>query len=279
MHIAVTGGSGHTGKEVVRHLIDHGYEIQILDREPPDDQSISYKLCRLEDFGQAVSCLKGCRAIIHLAAIPRPTYHPNHVVFHTNVLATYNVFEAAALLGIPRVIYASSIAVTGYPFYEKFFEPEYVPLDENHPPAPQDAYALSKHLGEEIGKAFVRRTDSSVISLRLPWIHTPRSFQEEIMPHQHDLEFGASNLWSYVDTRDVALAFRLSLETALQGYHDFYISAPDTFMDTDSAGLVRQFYPQTEIRAAIRGTRSLLSSGKAEQVLGFRADHSWKDYR
>ncbi|MEA3440452.1 MAG: hypothetical protein U9R58_09225 [Chloroflexota bacterium] len=107
-------------------------------------------------------------------------------------------------------------------------------------------YALSKHIGEEIAQAFVRRTGMIAISLRLPWIHTPETFQEEIVPYRDDPKFGASNLWLYIDARDVAQAFRLCLETNLQGYHDFYIGAPDTFMDIDSVELVKSFYPLTD---------------------------------
>jgi nucleoside-diphosphate-sugar epimerase len=278
MNVIVTGGSGHTGKAVFDHLIGHGYDATIVDIVRPENDYAPYKLCDLADFGQAIDVLRGAEAIVHLAAIPRPTNHPNHVVFRTNVLATYNVFEAAAALGIERVVYASSISVTGYPFYEKFFEPQYVPIDEAHPPAPQDAYALSKHIGEEIAQAFVRRTGMIAISLRLPWIHTPETFQEEIVPYRDDPKFGASNLWLYVDARDVAQAFRLCLETNLQGYHDFYIGAPDTFMDIDSVELVKSFYPNTEIRPSFNGTQSLISSSRAEHLLGYRAENTWRGY-
>jgi nucleoside-diphosphate-sugar epimerase len=156
MNIIVTGGSGHTGKSVVKHLLEHTSAVRIADQNPPLDDRTPYTLCDLEDFGQVVAALKGADAIVHLAAIPRPTFHPSHVVFRTNVLAAYNVFEAAATLGIERVIYASSISITGYPFYERFFEPLYVPIDEEHPAAPQDAYGLSKYLGEEIGRQVFR---------------------------------------------------------------------------------------------------------------------------
>ena len=278
MHIAVTGGSGHTGRAVVKHLILHGYNVRIIDKNPPIENDIPYTLCDLQEFGQAIGCLGGCEAVVHLAAIPRPIYHPSHIVFRTNVIATYNVFEAAAVLGIRRVIYASSISVTGYPFYERFFEPKYLPIDEDHPSAPQDAYAISKHLGEEIAKAFVRRTGMTAISLRLPWVHTPETFRSDISPHHEDPLFGASNLWSYVDVRDAAQAFQLSLESAPGGYDNFYISAPDTFMEVDSVDLAKDFYPHSAIRPTLSGNISLISSDKASQYLGYKASFTWRSY-
>ena len=278
MNIIVTGGSGHTGKSVVKHLLEHTSAVRIADQNPPLDDRTPYTLCDLEDFGQVVAALKGADAIVHLAAIPRPTYHPSHVVFRTNVLAAYNVYEAAATLGIERVIYASSISITGYPFYKRFFEPLYVPIDEEHPAAPQDAYGLSKYLGEEIGRSFVRRTGMTVTSLRLPWIHTPQTFLSEIAPNRDDPQFGASNLWLYVDARDVGQACRLSLEAELDGYQVFYIGAPNSFMEVSSKELVESFYPNTEIRPGFGGTQSLISSQKAQRVLGFQAEYTWENY-
>ena len=278
MKIVVTGGSGHTGKAVVEYLIQHGYQVHIVDRVKPQDERVPYTLCDLEDIGQAIEVLAGAEAIVHLAAIPRPLYHPRSVVFRTNVLATYNVCEAAAILGIERLIYASSISVTGYPFYEHFFEPQYVPIDEEHPPAPQDPYGLSKYLGEEIGKAFVRREEMTFFSLRLPWIHTPETYLSEIAPFRDDPGFGASNLWLYVDARDVGQACRLSLESDLKGYQDFYIAAPDSFMETPSIELVKAFYPNTEIRSSFGGRDSLVSSQKAGHMLAYQAQYTWESY-
>lgn len=278
MKVIVTGGSGHAGKVVVGSLITQDYNVRVADSVPPVDKNIPYKLCDLTDYGQAVDALKNADAVVHLAAIPRPTFHPAHILFRTNVLSAYNIFEAATSLGIQRIIYASSISVTGYPFYKRYFEPSYVPIDELHPTAPQDPYGLSKHLGEEIGKSFARQTDMNIISLRLPWIHTPSSFKSEISPYRHDPQFGASNLWLYVDARDVAQAVSLSLLVNLSGYHDFYIAAPDTFMKTPSVELVKTFYPATEIRPGLTNNQSLISSSKAEQQLGYKAQYCWSSY-
>ena len=125
-------------------------------------------------------------------------------------MATFNIFEAAALLDIPRVVYISSMSVLGLPFSHQPIELEYLPIDEAHPHAPQDAYALSKALGEDIAMAFVRRMAGalSVASLRFPWIHRPETFQSVLMPLWDDPAGGATNLWGYIDTRDVALACR-----------------------------------------------------------------------
>lgn len=277
-NITVTGGSGHTGHAVVRSLIESGHHVQVVDIIPPEDRQTPYTICDLQNFGEAVDSLKDTDVIVHLAAIPRPTFFPSHTVFQTNVISTYNVFEAASILGIQKVIYASSISVTGYPFYYRFFEPQYIPIDEKHPAAPQDPYGLSKYIGEEIAKAFVRRSDMAVISLRMPWIHTPQTFLDEVAPHRNDPAFGASNLWLYVDSRDISQAVQLSINADLQGHNEFYISALDSFMETPSTDLVQSFYPNTAIKPGFGGTQSLINCQKAMKILNYNPEYSWMSY-
>jgi len=278
MKIVVTGGSGLTGYHVVEDLLEHDYEVNIVDRVRPKNDHAPYRFVDLENLGQAFGALDGADAVVHLAAIPRPIYDTNEVVFRTNIMTTYNVLEAAITLGIPKVVYASSISVIGYPFYYRYFAPAYVPIDENHPKLPQDPYAMSKYLGEEIAKSFVRRGDINVISLRLAWVHTPESFKEQIMPMWGDPDAGASNLWWYVDGRDAAQAFRLALASNLQGHQAFFIGAPDSFMKIPSQQLIKDFYPDTEVRPELTGNTALVSSRKAEEALGYKAQHTWKTY-
>ena len=278
MQIVVTGGSGHAGSAIVAGLVASGHAVSNVDRQAPQDTASAYKIVDLVDYGQTIAALQGAEALVHVAAIPRPTFFTNEVVFRTNVMATYNVFEAAATLGIERVIYISSTSVTGYPFYARFFEPDYFPIDEAHPHAPQDVYALSKYLGEEIARAFVRRTGMRVISLRPGWIHTPESFKAELLPFRDDPEFGASNLWLYIDSRDLAQACQLAIASELSGFEAFYLTAPDSFMETDSRDLAQQFYPKAQIRPALTGRQSLITTVRAEKVLGYQPQHTWESY-
>ena len=80
-----------------------------------------------------------------------------------------------------RLVYASSMSVLGYPFFVTPIAPLYLPIDSAHPVAPQDAYALSKWLGEEVVEAAVRRRpDLTAVSLRMPWIQTAATFPRDV---------------------------------------------------------------------------------------------------
>lgn len=276
--VVVTGGSGLAGQHVVEYLVQSGYRVLNVDREKPRQDIAPYRLIDLESLGQVYSCLAGADAVIHLAAIPRPVFHTGEVVFRTNVMSTFNVLEAATNLGIQRVVYASSISVLGFPFFYRPLAPRYVPIDEEHPRLPQDPYALSKFVGEELAEAFVRRSGMTIASLRLAWIHTPQTFRQQLMPMWTDPADGASNLWGYIDGRDVAQVCQLALETDFSGHQAFFVAAPNTFMKTPTLELVHRFYPDTEIRPGLEGTQSLFSTAKAARLLGFKAQYTWENY-
>lgn len=277
MRIVVTGGSGLAGRAVVDHLVAHGHDVTNADVVPRESEA-PFRRVEMGDLGQVYGALRGAEAVVHLAAIPRPTFDLPEVVYRTNTMAAFNVLEAASSLGIPRVVYASSVSVIGFPFFERPFAPEYVPIDEAHPRLPQDAYALSKYVGEELAAGFARRGRLSVVSLRFAWIHTPETFAAQLAPLQADPAAGASNLWSYVDSRDVAESVRLALTADVTGHAACFVAAPDTFMPVPSRELVASFYPTTVMRDDFGTYDSLLSSGRAERLIGFRPKHSWRSY-
>ena len=277
MSIVVTGGSGLAGRAVVDHLLAHGHDVTNAD-VVPRESAAPFRRVEMGDLGQVYGALRGAEAVVHLAAIPRPTFDVPEVVYRTNTMAAFNVLEAASSLGISRVVYASSVSVIGFPFFERPFAPEYVPIDEAHPRLPQDAYALSKCVGEELAAGFARRGRLSVVSLRFAWIHTPETFAAQLAPLQADPAAGASNLWSYVDSRDVAESVWLALTADVTGHDACFVAAPDTFMPVPSRELVASFYPTTVMRNDFGTYDSLLSSGRAEALIGFRPKHSWRSY-
>ena len=77
------------------------------DRRPPvfeaaADPRVSYVQADLADAGDAYAVVRGHDAVIHAAAIPDPTRNPPHRVFRNNLMATFNVIEAAVRFGWDR---------------------------------------------------------------------------------------------------------------------------------------------------------------------------------
>src|SRR5262245_41231202 len=158
MKVVVTGASGTAGRAVVSDLAEHSHDVVAVDLVAPSLRA------DLTEFGQAVECLAGADAVVHLAAIPAPGLHSEEATFRTNMLSTFNVFEAARLLGLLRVVWASSGPTLGWPFEREL--PAYAPIDEEHPPLPQTSYALSKLLSEELGRHLHRRSGTPYVALR-----------------------------------------------------------------------------------------------------------------
>ncbi len=172
--IAVTGASGKAGRAVVRALLERDHDVLAVDVVPPAESAAPFLLADLTDFGQTVECLAGVESVVHLAAIPASGIHTEETTFRTNMLSMYNVFEAARLLGLRRVVWASSETILGLPFERE--RPAYAPIDEDHPAYPESSYALSKVLSEELGRQLHRWTGTPYVALRFSNIMEPPDY-------------------------------------------------------------------------------------------------------
>ena len=213
MKVVVSGSDGRIGQATVAELRDHGYDVTPADiarRAAWNTQIVDFT-----DLGQVIGVMRGHNAVVHLAAIPSPEAHTNDVVFRNNVVSTFNVLEAATILGVKTVVMASSISALGYAFRHRYFHPHYVPIDEAHPLLSQDSYGLSKMIGEALAEGFLRRSpDMALVSLRFTLV-VDESAREWMRPARENppdsgATFGA--FWTFVDVRDAAAACRLALE-------------------------------------------------------------------
>src|SRR5919206_765270 len=229
MRVVVTGGSGRIGRWVVRELVAHGHEVRIFDRVVPSEvpSGADYKLGQCEDLGEVYDVLRGAEGVIHLAAIPSNRFHPYPTVFRTNVISTYHVGEAAGRLGLRKLVAASSINALGITMAERPFNPQYLPIDEEHPRLPQDAYSLTKLLDEEILGALHRRTGIKTVAIRPPLMlyGDPAGEAANVEVWLSNPERGARVMWVYCDVRDLALGFRLALENDTLENETFFITA------------------------------------------------------
>ena len=289
--ICVTGASGQAGRAVVQDLVEHGYDVVATDLAATrDDLEAGGLRADLMEYGQALEALKGTGAVIHLANIPAPGVCTPAVTFNANVTMNFNVFHAAASLGLSRVVWASSETTLGLPFgmgpkEMPFLEaeglpPRYAPVDEDHYPEPTVTYALSKVASETIAGHIARWSGIPFVALRLSNIMSPEDYQEfpSAWPDPHARKW---NLWGYVDVRDVAAACRLALEApaaAVAGSPSFIIAAADTVMNRSSAALLAEVFPGVPLTREVGEFGTLLAIDRARQVIGYEPRHSWRDH-
>jgi nucleoside-diphosphate-sugar epimerase len=272
--IVVTGGAGKAGRAVVRDLLEHGEEVLSVDLVRSTEVGCEQLVADLVDYGQTVDALRGANAVVHLAAIPAPRLRPDELTFRVNTASTYNVFAAAPLLGLERVVYASSETVLGLPFERE--RPSYVPIDEEHPPLPNFTYALSKLLSEEMARQFHRWTGIPYVGLRFSNIMEPYDY-ERFAAFWDDPALRKWNLWGYVDARDVAQSCRLALTADVRA-EVFIVAAADTCMTRSSRDLMAEVYPDVPIRGELGEHETLLSIAKARRLLGYEPRHSWREH-
>jgi len=273
MRIAVTGGSGELGRNLVPYLLEQGHAVVSIDRAlPPMDFSRprpwpEYMAADTRDFGEVVGCLRGCDAVIHLAAHRSPMGHPDTVVYVENTAGSYNVLSAAATLGIKRVCLASSINAIGGAF-SRAPRYDYFPVDERHPTYAEDPYSLSKWVLEQQADAFARRfEDMRIASLRFHGLMEERERATKFASYAPTL--AARHLWAYTLTSEASRACLLAITADFTGHEVFYIVAPRTTMPEASIDLARQHYPDTPIRGDLPDQTGFFDCGKAARLLGW----------
>lgn len=286
--IAVTGGHGKVGKTLVPHLKSRGYEVLIIDSVAPTDPNELAMVADLTKFGEALDALssagedvyahpapKAFDAIVHLASLPHPRMKPDSEEFRINMMATYNVFEAARRLDVKNVIWAASEVGTGVP-YDKTEAP-YVPVDEHYPMRGYNVYSLTKVLGEEMARQFcLNDPEMRITCLRLSNVMNQEEYTK-FETWQDDPTERLWNFWTYVDNRDVAQAIELAISYDVRGKDEFFITNDETVMRTPTAELLDTYYPQIERRKNFSGNEAILSNEKAKRVLGFQPRYRWTD--
>jgi nucleoside-diphosphate-sugar epimerase len=272
----VTGGGGRLGRAVVDLLRREGIDVLPVDRRFADGTRRPKLVADLTDLGQVYGALAGAQAVVHLGAVPSPGGWPPETVFGNNAMGQFHVFEAAARLGIRRVVSASSLAAYGLSFPYRPFVPDYLPLDEDHPLAPQDPYGLSKVVGEQIAASYAHRGAGDAVSLRITRIVDDETLPGLLDQARHRPESLAHELWSYVHLDDAARACLLALTRPVDGHVAVHVGAADTLSDVPSGELAARLLPGVPVRDHEPGPRfPLLDTRRASELLGFDAVFSW----
>ena len=283
--ICVTGATGKAGRAAVRELRHQGYHVVATDnRLTSDDVATGVLRADLTDYGQATEALRGTDAVVHLANIPAPGMSTPAVTFNANITMNYNVFHAAASLGLARVVWASSETTLGLPFGGGREQspggtgepPRYAPVDEDHFPIPETTYALSKVASETVAEQIARWSGIPFVGLRISNIMELRDY-ERFPSYWPDPHLRKWNLWGYVDVRDVAAACRLGLQADVTGSRNVIIAAADTVMNRPSRELLTEVFPDVPLTREIGQFDTLLAIDRARQLLGYLPRYSWRD--
>jgi nucleoside-diphosphate-sugar epimerase len=168
MPIVVIGGTGFIGTRVIRRLVARGEEVVCMDINPgaasfadlgPQVKVVRGDVTQFDDVMRTLVESKPTR-IINLSYFLGSEHAP-HVAMRLNVLGMDNCFEAARLCGVQRVVYASSVAVSGL---QQHYGERLV--NEEDPKYGDNQYAMHKMFNEWQAQDYRAKYGLSITGVR-----------------------------------------------------------------------------------------------------------------
>ena len=158
MKALVTGGAGFIGSNIVKLLLQKGFEVKVLDNLSSGylininnfikNGDVEFVNGDVRDFDTVNKIMKGVDRVFHLAAcVGRQKSIDNpQLDAYTNLIGTVNVLEAMRKNSVPKIVYSSSAAMFG-----ELLTPT---IDENHPQNADSPYGVSKLAAEKMILAY-----------------------------------------------------------------------------------------------------------------------------
>jgi UDP-glucose 4-epimerase len=245
LKLLVTGGAGYIGSVVTRQLLAAGNEVVVLDNLERGHRAAVASEARLVVVdlrdGDSVhkALAEGFDGVLHFAAfalVGESVSHPERY-YRNNVVGTLNLLEAMHEAGVPRLVFSSTCAVYG--------QPDEVPISEQAPPRPTNAYGASKLavdgmigdfcLAHRLGAVSLRYFNVAGASGGAGEDHDPethlipnilrtaqgRNPYVEVFGTDYPTPDGTA-IRDYIHIEDLSAAHLLALEAAVPGEHKIY---------------------------------------------------------
>jgi nucleoside-diphosphate-sugar epimerase len=237
--VLITGGAGNIGRKL-RAAWEDIYDLVLIDRvaDPEDPDLIVADFSTLDD--EWITHFHGVDTVIHLAANPNE-FSSWEELQAPNLDTLANVFHAAALAGVDRLIFASSNHAMG-----DYRDRTETPITVDLPPLPDGPYGATKLMGERFGKSLARAFDITFIALRLGWIQRGEN-RPETLPDEW-----ARAMW--LSNADLVRLFEAAVEAELDDRTFVVVNGMSnnrgTRWDLRPAAELLGFHPEDDAYAA-----------------------------
>lgn len=293
MKILVTGGAGFIGSNLVDALVERGDEVVVIDnlstgRRENLNPQIKFYETSIGDPGLADIFEKEKPDIVcHHAAQIDLRRSVNEPLFdaEVNILGSLNVIVNSIRSGVGKFVYAS----TGGAIYG---EPQYLPVDENHPINPVSQYGVSKHTVEHYLLLYALQHELNYVALRYPNVYGSRQnpfgeagviaiFAHQMLGGEQPTIFGPGDKTrDYTHVSDIVEANLLAMERGRNLICNIGTGVETSDQDIFDAIAEALGYSSSPIYTSVRPgeiQRICLDWSKAEQELGWRPKTTLKD--
>lgn len=183
--VLITGACGNIGRKL-RAAWEDVYDLILLDANPGTDDQDVFKadLSRFDE--DWITHFHGVDTVVHLAANSNEL-SPLDELVGPNIDAMANVFNAAALASVDRIVFASSNHVMG-----AYQDIDDEPITVDRPPRPGNPYGMLKLVGERLGQSLARAFDLTFIAVRIGWVQEGRN-RPDTLPDDWSRKMWLSN--------------------------------------------------------------------------------------
>lgn len=289
MRVLVTGGAGFIGVRLVKKLLNAGHEPVVLSRRPilndPElARQVEVLTADLRDFSDTIRSVHLSKAsrIVHVAYALTAEGEANpHWAAQVNVLGTNNLYEAARLSGVGRIIFCSSIAAYGTPdmYGDRPVNEEEVLLRSS------SIYGVTKALNEFMAAKFEAKYGVEIPSVRISAVYgsgreargvtawTSQMVAAAVACEKVKIAIRPDQKANFIYVEDAAeQLMRLVLKDNLQ--YRVYNSGGFTATPAHFAQIVKKYIPEADIQfdesAPLWPYPHLVDGRRLEQEIGFK---------
>jgi len=232
MKVLITGGAGFIGSHIADLLIENNFEVVAIDnlihgkKDNINSRARFYEVDIRDKSIADIFLNEKPDIIIHNAAqisVPNSIEDPFEDS-SINITGSINVLEAARLSGVKKIIYPASAAIFG--------EPQYLPVDENHPLNMISPYGITKHTVEHYLYTYKQLYNIDYTVLRYSNVYGPRQdstgeggvvsiFCERLLKGENVNIYGdGEQIRDFVYVKDVAEANLIAIKSSNNGIYN-----------------------------------------------------------
>jgi nucleoside-diphosphate-sugar epimerase len=258
MKILVVGSSGYIGRQVVKHLAEQGAQVvgfDLVTESQPTGAGVTFVRGNMTNLEEVMAAIvdHGVQRIVALGYFMTPLLAPECRdllnAARVNIIGVTNLFEAARLVHLQRVIFASTVGIFGH---QDAYGPELI-NEETEPHAPKSLYGLMKLVNNAMAERYTKTYGIQVVKVHSTAVIGPgnTAFSRRMIqfPALGKPGFGnwpSSGPRNIVGVSDIAQLYA-KMAIADEVKHDTYMGTGPSPTGREIADIVKKYLPDSEI--------------------------------